>query len=229
MTEHAPPHTSERANAGLVLENVTARYAGLVEDAVHDVSLHIAPRHIVALTGPSGCGKSTLLRAIAGLHPLTSGTVMFNGEDLTRRPTHKRDFGLMFQDAQLFGHLGVGQNVAYGLAAKRLGRSDKAQRVAEMLQLVGLDGFEHRGVNELSGGQRQRVALARSLAPAPRLLMLDEPFASLDETLRASLGDNLVSVLHHTNTTALFVTHDTLEANRLSDRVLTMRDGRIAQ
>lgn len=215
------------------MRGVTVRYGANRRDAtadppaLRDVTLSVGRGEVVALTGPSGCGKSTLLRAVAGLQPLAAGRVCWAGEDLAAVPPHARGFGLMFQDGQLFAHLSVGKNVAYGLAAARVPRAERAARVAELLELVGLPGASSRAVTELSGGERQRVALARSLAPRPRLLMLDEPLSSLDRALRDRLAVDLARLLRETSTTAIVVTHDEHEAEVIADRTLRMRDGEL--
>lgn len=193
--------------------------------AVRDVTFSVARGEVVALTGPSGCGKSTVLRAIAGLEPLSGGTVSWAGEDLVGVAPHLRGFGLMFQDGQLFAHMSVAKNVAYGLQTRRMLKADREARVAELLELVGLAGYAERAVTELSGGERQRVALARSLAPRPRLLMLDEPLSALDRGLRDRLAADLAQLLRATETTAILVTHDPHEAETVADRVLAMRSG----
>lgn len=215
---------------GLSVRDVTVSYAparagGRVPAAVRDVSFDVDRREVVALTGPSGCGKSTLLRAIAGLEPLASGVVSWAGEDLAPTSPHRRGFGLMFQDGQLFAHLSVAGNIAYGLAAQRVPRPERESRVEELLELVGLPGYGGRAVTALSGGERQRVALARSLAPKPRLLLLDEPLSALDRALRERLSGELASMLRRTETTAILVTHDPFEAETVADRVLAMRAG----
>lgn len=195
--------------------------------AVTDVSFSVASGEIVALTGPSGCGKSTVLRSIAGLEPLQSGVICWKGEDLVAVPPHRRGFGLMFQDGQLFSHMSVAKNVAYGLSAKKVPKDEQQVRVEELLELVGLPGYGGRAVTELSGGERQRVALARSLAPKPRLLLLDEPLSALDRNLRERLALDLARLLRETGTTAMLVTHDPFEAQTVADRVLTMQSGRL--
>ncbi len=195
--------------------------------AVDGASFRVARGEIVALTGPSGCGKSTLLRAIAGLEPLDGGAVLWEGEDLVRVPPHRRGFGLMFQDGQLFGHLSVAGNVAYGLRARRVPRPERSARVAELLALVGLPDSGARPVAELSGGERQRVALARSLAPGPRLLLLDEPLSALDRGLRERLASELAELLRAAGTTAILVTHDEEEARVIADRRIAMQAGRL--
>lgn len=194
---------------------------------LRQISFDVASHEIVALTGPSGSGKSTLLRAIAGLEQLTSGSVQWRGNDITRQAPHKRGFGLMFQDGQLFGHMSVEKNIAYGLATQRVPKTQQRERVAEMLELVGLSGFAGRSVTELSGGEQQRVALARSLAPKPSLLMLDEPLSSLDRGLRDRLAAEISTLLRRTQTTAIMVTHDLAEAETVADRVLRLEEGRI--
>ena len=157
----------------LSLENISVRYTN--SPVLHDVSLAVEAGEIVCLLGPSGCGKTTLLRVVAGLIEDYGGKALWENKDLKPVPSHLRDFGLMFQDYALFPHLNVARNVAFGLEMRHYPRSEQHKRVQEMLSLVGLTGYERRDVNELSGGEKQRVALARSLAPQPRLLMLDEP------------------------------------------------------
>jgi ABC-type Fe3+/spermidine/putrescine transport system ATPase subunit len=197
--------------------------------ALTDVSFGVEQGEIVCLLGPSGCGKTTLLRLIGGLEALESGQVLVDGEDVTRVPPHLRGFGLMFQEYALFPHKDVFGNVAFGLRMQGLGRDAIAARVSEALDLVGLAGFERRDVNQLSGGERQRVALARSLAPQPRLLMLDEPLGALDRALRERLLDELPEILHRASATAITVTHDQEEAFALADRVVLMRAGRVVR
>jgi thiamine transport system ATP-binding protein len=195
--------------------------------AVAGVSVDVPVGEVLALLGPSGCGKSSLLRAVAGLEPPTAGAVTWDGVDLAPVPVHRRGFGLVFQDGQLFPHRDVAGNVAYGL--RGLPRDARAARVAALLDLVGLPGYDRRPVATLSGGERQRVALARSLAPRPRLLLLDEPLSALDRSLRERLADDLRRALVATGTTALFVTHDQDEAATVADRVAVMSAGRLLQ
>ncbi|GAA2518321.1 ABC transporter ATP-binding protein [Rarobacter incanus] len=217
--------------AGLVLRGVTVNYPGTrgapAVRAVDAVSLHVPRGTTTALLGASGSGKSTLLRAIAGLEPLRAGTITFDGEDITRVPVHRRNFGLMFQDGQLFAHLNVRGNIEYGLVARRVPRGARARRVDELLDLVGLAGYADRDVATLSGGQRQRVALARSLAPTPRLLLLDEPLSALDADLRGRLAAELRDILRATGTTAVFVTHDRAEADLVADATVLIENGRL--
>ena len=184
---------------------------------------------MLALLGPSGCGKSTLLRAVAGLEPTPPGTVAWAGRDLAAVPVHRRGFGLMFQDGQLFPHRDVAGNIAFGLRMAGVPRADRTSRVEELLELVGLTGAADRPVATLSGGEQQRVALARSLAPRPRLLLLDEPLSALDRSLRDRLSTDLQQILRRTGTTALYVTHDHDEAFTVADRVAVMVAGRLLQ
>ncbi|HEY0948965.1 ABC transporter ATP-binding protein [Nocardioides sp.] len=209
----------------LTLDRLTVAYDG--EPAVVDASLDLDDGHVLAVLGPSGSGKSTLLRAIAGLEPPSSGRICWDGADLARVPTHKRGFALMFQDGQLFNHLTVARNVGYALRLRRA--PGTAERVAELLALVGLEGYADRLPTTLSGGERQRVALARSLAVSPRLLLLDEPLSALDAGLRERLASDLRGILRSAGTTALMVTHDQEEAYAVADRLAVMREGRIVQ
>ena len=197
--------------------------------ALDDVSLSLDTGQVLAVLGPSGSGKSTLLRAIAGLEVLDAGRVLWEGDDITALPVHRRGFALMFQDGQLFAHRSVASNVAYALQIARMPVLEQRDRVAELLALVGLEGFGDRRVTELSGGEQQRVALARALAARPRLLLLDEPLSSLDRELRERLGHDLRRILVETGTTALFVTHDQGEAALVADRIAIMMESRLVQ
>ena len=218
------PSTSDTsASEGLSVRGLAVAYGDL--RAVDGVDLDVAAGEIVALLGASGSGKSSLLRAVAGLEDVAGGEVAWDGRGMVRVPVHKRGFGLMFQDGQLFEHRDVGGNIAYGLAG--LPRARRGERVREMLELVGLPGFERRRVMTLSGGQAQRVALARALAPAPRLLLLDEPLSALDRALREQLATDVRAILREGGTTALYVTHDQDEAMTVADRVGVMEAGRL--
>ncbi|MFJ4780483.1 ABC transporter ATP-binding protein [Streptomyces sp. NPDC088762] len=211
----------------LQLEGVSVRFG---ERAVVDsVDLAVAEHETVCVLGPSGSGKSTLLRVVAGLQQVSGGRVLLGGADQAGVPVHRRGVGLMFQDHQLFPHRDVGGNVAFGLRMRGLSRSSYEAQVAELLELVGLPGAQGRAVASLSGGEQQRVALARALAPSPRLLMLDEPLGQLDRGLRERLVVELQGLFSRLGTTVLAVTHDQGEAFALADRVVVMRDGRIAQ
>lgn len=215
----------------LELDDVTVRFGARA--ALDAVSLTVADHEIVCVLGPSGSGKSTLLRVVAGLRHTDGGRVRLGGDDQSGVPVHRRGVGLMFQDHQLFPQRDVAGNVAFGLRMRDRGRSaDRAarrRRVTELLELVGLPGAEARAVSSLSGGEQQRVALARALAPEPRLLMLDEPLGQLDRGLRERLVVELRALFGRLGTTVLAVTHDQGEAFALADRVVIMRDGRIAQ
>jgi thiamine transport system ATP-binding protein len=211
----------------LEARGLSVRYGGV--PALDDVDLVVPTGEVVTVLGPSGSGKSTLLRAVAGLEPDAEGTVRFDGEDVTRVPAHRRRFGLMFQDHALFPHRDVIGNVAFGLLMQNRRAADVDRRARAALGRVGLDGYEHRRVHELSGGEQQRVALARALAPEPRLLLLDEPFGSLDRELRDRLLVELRALLVELGVTAVFVTHDHDEAFALADHVLLLRAGRVEQ
>jgi ABC-type Fe3+/spermidine/putrescine transport system ATPase subunit len=213
----------------LRLESLEKRFGA--QAAARRVSLTAAAGEIVALLGPSGSGKTTILRLTAGFETLDSGRIVVEGEDVTRLPPERRRFGMVFQHYALFPHMTVGENVAFGLAARGDGRSreDIRSRIAEMLALAGLSGFENRRVTELSGGQQQRVALARALAPSPRVLLLDEPLSNLDPALRERTRRELKRAIRAIGITTLFVTHEQEEAFELGDRVAVLDAGRLEQ
>ena len=193
------------------------------------IGFEILDGEILALLGPSGCGKSTLLSIIAGIESPDHGQIYWDGSQVDNIPPHRRGFGLMFQDYMLFPHMNVYENIAFGLKMSGMDRDAIQARVIETLELVGLVGFGKRDVNSLSGGEQQRVALARSLAPRPGLLMLDEPLASIDRTLRERLMVDLRRILRQLEQTAIYVTHDQEEAFALADRVVVMRQGKVEQ
>ena len=211
----------------LTVEHLTVRFGPV--SAVDDLSLAVPTGAVLAVLGPSGCGKSTLLRTVAGLEHPVGGSVRFGGEDVTRLPTHRRGFALMFQDGQLFPHLSVADNVGYPLRLRRRPREERRGRVEELLDLVGLPGTGDRSPATLSGGEQQRVALARALAVRPRLLLLDEPLSALDRDLRERLAADLREILRRAGTTAVLVTHDHDEAFALAQHLAVMRAGRIVQ
>ena len=213
----------------LTLDNLACGYHQ--QAVVKDLSLELAAGEIACLLGPSGCGKTTTLRAIAGLEPVTGGSIHIQGRQVSSRsrqlPPEKRGLGMVFQEHALFPHLTVADNVAFGL--RKQPREQQRLRVSECLDRVRLSGMGDRYPHELSGGQQQRVALARALAPRPALLLLDEPFASLDLDLRRALARELGDILRQENVTALLVTHDQEEAFALADRVGVMHQGQLEQ
>jgi iron(III) transport system ATP-binding protein len=207
------------------------QYPGQPQSAVDDVSFGLRAGDIGVLIGPSGCGKTTLLRAVAGLERASAGEVRIAAElvesERIHVPAEARRVGMVFQDYALFPHIDVGRNVAFGIHQQP--KAERAKRVAEVLALVGLDGIERRFPHELSGGRQQRVALARALAPKPRLLLLDEPFSNLDVDLRERLAHEIRGILKAAHATALFVTHDQLEAFAIGDIIGVMHEGRLHQ
>ncbi|MDE4912567.1 ABC transporter ATP-binding protein [Methylobacterium sp. 092160098-2] len=209
----------------LRLEELTKRFG--THHAVEAVTLDLEPGEFFCLLGPSGCGKSTLLRMIAGFERPTAGRILLGEADLTALPPHRRPVNMMFQSYALFPHMSVAGNIGYGL--KGLGRAAAANRVADLLRLVRLDGFGDRRPDTLSGGQRQRVALARALAREPKLLLLDEPLGALDRGLREETQGELRAVQRRLGTAFIVVTHDPEEAMMLADRIGVMEGGRLIQ
>jgi thiamine transport system ATP-binding protein len=188
------------------------------------VAFTVEPGEVVALLGPSGSGKSTMLRVIAGLVAVESGRVFVDGHDVTATPTHRRGVGMVFQDEQLFTHLDVAANVAFGLRVRGDDRAAQVARSEELLALVGLTGFDRRSVVDLSGGEAKRVALARTLAPSPRVLLLDEPLTGLDRELHDRLVVDLRDILRAEETTSVLVTHDVDEAEAIADRTIRLSE-----
>ena len=211
----------------LKVSGIHKKYNG--KAAVENVSFSLDENSILCLLGPSGCGKTTLLKIIAGLETPDAGKVFFSRHDITFVPPYKRNFGMMFQEFALFPHKDVFHNVSFGLEMKNKDKKASKARVEEVLEIVGLKGFEKRKVHELSGGERQRVALARSLAPRPGLLMLDEPLGSLDRALRERLTLDLMHILKDVGISAIFVTHDQAEAFTIADKIVVLKDGKIEQ
>ena len=212
---------------GLEIRNIKKSFEGT--EVLQGISFHQAKGEILALLGPSGSGKTTLLEIIAGLAEPDQGDILWDGESLLGTPTHRRNFGLMFQEYVLFPHKNVEANVAFGLKMAGTDRKNTEKRVKEVLQLVGLEGLEDRDPSTLSGGEQQRIALARSLAPEPRLVMLDEPLGALDRSIRERLVEELREILKSASQTALYVTHDQEEAFRIADRVVILGAGKTAQ
>ena len=212
---------------GLEVREIYKSYAN--QPVLSGISFQQTPGEILALLGPSGSGKTTLLEIIAGLLEPDQGDCLWDGKSLLGIPPHQRSFGLMFQDYVLFPHKNVRDNVAFGLKMAGEDREISSTRVRETLKLVGLEGFENRDISTLSGGEQQRVALARSLAPEPKLVMLDEPLGALDRTIRERLVGDLRQILKDACQTALYVTHDQEEAFRVSDRVVIIGNGKAAQ
>src|ERR671914_1401229 len=213
--------------AGLTLDNVVKRFADVV--AVAGVQLELPDGKLISFLGPSGCGKTTLLRMIAGLEKPTEGRIHLQGEDITDKPPHTRDIGMVFQTLALFPHLDVARNIGYGLRIRGIDSGTIEGRVRELLALVSLEGVASRRISQLSGGQQQRVATARALALRPRLFLLDEPLSALDANLREELQVELRLLQQQLGITTIIVTHDQREAMTMSDLVVVMKAGRIEQ
>ncbi len=211
----------------LEIRDIYKNYEG--KPLLEGISFTVQAGETVCLLGESGSGKSTLLRVIAGLETAESGSIWWNGDEISSVPAHKRGFGLMFQDYALFPHRTVEENVAFGLRMQGLPRPEIAARTGAALGLIRMDDFAKRAVTELSGGEQQRVALARALAPNPRLLMLDEPLGALDHALRIQLIGELRRILHESEKPAIYVTHDREEAFGLADTLMLLHKGRIVQ
>ena len=213
-------------------ESVEIRSASKVYGAVRaldDVSLDVAPGEFLSLLGPSGSGKTTLLGILGGFIQPSSGSVHFGGRDVTFAPPHKRDIGVVFQNYALFPHMSVGENVAFPLRARRLPKQQWPDKVRAALAMVGLAGYEQRGISQLSGGQRQRVALARAMIFEPRLILMDEPLSALDKQLREAMQIELRELHRRIGATIIYVTHDQREALTMSDRVAILKNGRLVQ
>ena len=216
-------------NSQLALQQVSVHYGDFA--AVSDVSMQLEEGQIGCLLGPSGCGKTTLLRAIAGFEPVSAGNILLRGDILSapghQTPAERRRVGMVFQDFALFPHLNIERNIGFGLS--RQDRGQRRKRVAELLEMGGLGEYARAWPHELSGGQQQRVALARALAPAPEILLLDEPFSSLDSDLREQLAGEVRDLLKANRVTAILVTHDQHEAFAMADHITLLRQGRVAQ
>ena len=196
---------------------------------LHEVSFEVAAGELVAVIGPSGSGKSTLLKLVSGLVTGHAGRIVLGGQDLSGQPVHERQLGMVFQSYALFPHLNVLDNIGYGLKLRGQPSDARRRKAMELLELVGMTGFEGRAVRQLSGGQQQRVALARALAIDPRALLLDEPLSALDAGIRGYLRDQIRALQQRFGTTTLLVTHDQEEALAMADRVAVLKDGRLLQ
>jgi len=210
-------------NQGLELRDLRVGYAS----TLITVNMHLHDG-ITVILGPSGCGKSTLLSTILGSVPALSGSLVLNEEDITKTPIHERRIGMVFQDPLLFSHLTVIQNVMYGLRRAGMSKVLATQKASELLEWVGLPGFQTRSVQELSGGQAQRVALARALAPEPAVLLLDEPYSALDAQLRTRLATEVAELLRSRNIVAIHVTHDESEARSITSEIFRVDQALLA-
>ncbi len=215
-------------NAGsVVFEHVTKRFAGF--NALPDLSLTVEPGTLVTLLGPSGCGKTTTLRLLAGLEHPTSGRILIDGKDVTHLPANERDVAMVFQSYALFPHMSALDNIMYGLQSSGMNKREAQDRAREGLKLVGLENQGQRLPSELSGGQQQRIAVARALVLEPQVLLLDEPLSNLDERLRRRVRTDIRELQQRLGFTAVYVTHDQEEALAVSDKIIVMKEGDIAQ
>lgn len=221
------PHVSHETSPLLEIQHLSKRFGDTL--VLDQVSLSITKGNVVSILGRSGSGKSTLLRCIAGLEIADGGRIIVDGKDITHTPTHQRQIGMMFQQFALFPHRTVAENIAFGLRMRGDSQISQKQRVEELLELVGLQGYERRTIFELSGGEQQRVALARSLAPNPPLLLLDEPMSSLDQSLRERLMGEIRAILKAVNITTLYITHDQHEAFAVADWLVLLEGGKVMQ
>ena len=217
---------------GVSVDNVSKRFAHRVKGEIYaarDVKLDVQPGELLTLLGPSGCGKTTTLRMIAGFELPDSGRICFDGQDVTAVPANARNIGFVFQNYALFPHLSVFENVAYGLRVRGQGADAIARSVADVLALVGLAGYEQQFSGQLSGGEQQRVALARAIVIRPRVLLFDEPLSNLDAKLRVQMRHEIRDLQRRLGITTIYVTHDQEEAMAVSDRIVVMNQGRVAQ
>ena len=227
QTQIFAPWADPAAKPLIEFRNVSKRFGNFT--AIDNLNLSIYKREFFALLGPSGCGKTTLMRLLAGFEPLSAGTILLDGQDISPIPPNLRAVNMMFQSYALFPHLSVWENIAFGLRRETRDKEVISQRVAEMLRLTRLAKFANRKPHQISGGQRQRVALARALAKAPKLLLLDEPLGALDKKLRSETQFELMDIQERTGTTFVIVTHDQEEAMTVSSRVALMDEGKMVQ
>ncbi|MCY3770824.1 MAG: ABC transporter ATP-binding protein [Gemmatimonadetes bacterium] len=211
----------------LTLQGITRKFGEVT--AVDDVSLKIARGELFFLLGPSGCGKTTVLRLIAGFYAPDTGSILFDDQDVTRTPPHRRNTGMVFQNYALWPHMSVWENVAYGLGLRKVPSSEQKDRVSEALRMVRMEAYGERSPNQLSGGQQQRVALARALVIQPGVVLLDEPLSNLDARLRLEMRDEIRRIHDETGMTMIYVTHDQKEALSMADRMAVMDMGAVAQ
>jgi putative spermidine/putrescine transport system ATP-binding protein len=227
VEQAAAPAAPERIQ--LSLRGISKTYHAKDGKVLDGIDLDVARGELVSLLGPSGCGKSTLLRMVAGFIKPDAGRIEIAGRDITRVPTHRRNVGIVHQSHALWPHLSVAENVAFGLEMRKVKRAARERKASEMLEAVGLGGFERRLPPQLSGGQQQRVALARALVIEPQVLLLDEPLSSLDANLRVHLREEIRRIQRDLAVTTIFVTHDREEAMAVSDRIVLLQGGHIAQ
>ena len=215
------------SNSALELQDISKRFGSI--QVLFPLNLTLPEGELLAVLGPSGCGKTTTLRIVAGFEAPDTGAVRIGGRDMTRQPPNKCGLGMVFQNYSLFPHMTVGENVAFGLRMRGQSAAARGERVRAMLETVRLSGFEDRAIHQLSGGQQQRIALARALAPGPRVLLLDEPLGALDKNLREGMQFELRQIQRQLGITSILVTHDQEEALTMSDRVAVMSQGAIVQ
>lgn len=226
------PTGEDATSSYLALDHLSKAFDEKADEpnfAVRDVSMNVAAGEMVTLLGPSGCGKTTTLRMVAGFETPTSGSILMEGRDVTRRPANKRKIGMVFQSYALFPHLDVGSNVEYGLRVRGVPAAERRSRVESMLELVGLDESASKMPSQLSGGQQQRVSLARAIVTEPRVLLFDEPLSNLDVNLRTYMREQIREIQQRVGITSIYVTHDRQEAMSVSDRIAVLHDGVLQQ
>ena len=211
----------------LIIENLTKKFSKT--EGVENISLAVKEHELLTLLGPSGCGKTTILRAIGGFHPIDSGRILLDGTEIQTLPPEKRPTGMVFQSYNLWPHMTVYENMAFGLKIRKHSGEQMKKEINEMLQLVRMDGFEKKYPAQLSGGQQQRIAIARALVLRPSVLLLDEPFSALDAKIRGQMREELKRIQREAGLTVIFVTHDQKEAMAISDRIAVMRKGFLEQ